>query len=106
MCEALHYYAISFNVTVVWNRNMPRMFCLSTLSHLTINIFICFLTIRVPNARKYIQEVISAYMPVHVPLPEYRSGFLQKILAFSANLKFPVIYLIEFCWSNILPKIE
>ena len=45
-------------------------------------------------------------MPVHISLPEYRSGFIQKILALSADLKFPVKRLIEFCWSNILPKIE
>jgi hypothetical protein len=64
------------------------------------------LTIKVPKACQYIQGIIFAHMPVHVSLPEYRSGFLKRILALSANLKFSVKYLIELCWSNILPKIE
>lgn len=83
---------------------MPRMFCLQLFT--LIYSFVFSLTIKVPNACKYIPEVISAHMPVHISLPEYRSGLLQKILALSENLKFSVKYGIEFCWSNILPKIE
>jgi len=48
---------------------------------------------------------IRAYASTHF-IAEYRSGFLQRILALSANLKFSVKYLIELCWSNILPKID
>jgi hypothetical protein len=56
-------------------------------NEISIYLFAFSLKTNVPNACKYKDEVISAHMPVHISLSEYRNGFREKDLSVTCKFK-------------------